>query len=490
MAHIRSEYIKNLIEDKNALNESLRETTKETLKTIVDEAVNKNLKKMITESDDDYEEEEVDKDEDTFDTDNTDTKDDDETADDTDTDATDTENGDDDGGEDEDVWASLEQYKGEDGEYDLTDLGVEDTVKVLKNMGPDDGVRIVSTGDGEFKLSDDQTGVEYVIDMDDIEGADEEDDFEDEDGMDDEVEYDVDVDVNPEDDTEEVEFEVSSDSDDVDIDVDDDEVDIDVDDDDDDYIYVGGDDDDLDECNEGEIHDYTDNYQGSSAMTTLPNEEPSSGYKNSKNDWDKGAPHGTGKRFSSLKAKQTPFTEGKVDEMTVAGGAHTERKDKRTGYDRHRGPFVEGENPNAGNPTVVDNNIKESIKRKANVVFEENRQLKKLAEKIKRRLSEACVINASLGKIIKLITENTTTRDEKINIVERFNNVRNINEGNRLYETISRELKQSHKINNIGNTINGQLSESKKHDVVETAMYQSQDLSDTLNLMERLNRIK
>ena len=41
---IRSNYIKSLMEDKEELNKTLRESTKDTLKTIVDEAVNKNLR--------------------------------------------------------------------------------------------------------------------------------------------------------------------------------------------------------------------------------------------------------------------------------------------------------------------------------------------------------------------------------------------------------------------------------------------------------------
>ena len=260
------------------------------------------------------------------------------------------------------------------------------------------------------------------------------------------------------------------------------------------------DEDDVDECDlhEGQVDlGYTDDYQKDTAMTTPSNEEPSSGYKNSKNDWDKGAPHGTEKRFSSLKAKQTPY-EGAVNEtastVTHDSGFHgvtqSHGHDSDTGAQprnsRKKGRQIKG---TAHNPSS-DEVVSESILRKANAVFNENKQLKQIAEKIKTRLSEACVINASLGKIIKLVTENSTTRDEKIDIVERFNAVKDVNEANALYETISQELRKAHKINNVGNTINGQLSESKKHDIVETAMYESKDLSDTLSLMERLNRIK
>ena len=113
-----------------------------------------------------------------------------------------------------------------------------------------------------------------------------------------------------------------------------------------------------------------------------------------------------------------------------------------------------------------------------------------IAEQIKNRLNEACVINASLGKIIKLVTENTTTRDEKINIVNRFNDVKTVKEGKALYEAIEKELKNSHPINNVDKVMSGPLTETKKTNIVETPMFQSADLTETLDLMKRLDKIK
>lgn len=474
MAHIRSEYIKNLIEDKNQLNESLKETTKETLKAIVDEAVNKNLRKMISESEDEgYTEEEVDDEADNVKDDEVkdeEVKDDKGLLTDNEEDSEE-EKTDEKDGEEEDVWSSLEQYKDSDGEYDLTGMDVEDTIKVLKNMSPEDGVRVVSTGDG-YKLTDEENDVEYIFDDDDIEPEGE-------------AEFEADVDE-PEDD-EEAEIELEFGDDDIE-----DIEDIDDVEDEDSIELELDDEDDVDECDlhEGQVDlGYTDDYQKDTAMTTPSNEEPSSGYKNSKNDWDKGAPHGTEKRFSSLKAKQTPYEDTVNEGSSKANGSRTMKYNntepgKPTDV-RHRGHGIPKKLAKNSTDTT-----EESILRKANAVFNENKQLKQIAEKIKTRLSEACVINASLGKIIKLVTENSTTRDEKIDIVERFNAVKDVNEANALYETISQELRKAHKINNVGNTINGQLSESKKHDIIETAMYESKDLSDTLSLMERLNRIK
>jgi len=448
--NIRSEYIKNLMEDKEELNKSLVETTKETLKGIVDEAVNKNLRSLISESDkddDDFEEEEVNS------TDLDITDDDDasgEESTDTDTEAgedapesetvTDIEVSGTDDGSDEDMWDSLEQYKDEDGEYDLTGMSGDDVVKVLKVMKPEDGdgVRVIKKDDGNIQLIDDENDAEYLIVLDDeCEGG--------------ECELGESV------------------------------------------------------MNEGNVNlGYTDNYQDKTAMTM----DTDDGAKTRK--WNAGTPTGNGKRWVGHKGDMSPYNENVNEaeedecivevEMDECGDAPVEESamtmaNKRTdrepnmednGHERER----RHRNRTGVNPTM--NKTNESISRKLEALQNENKQLKQIAETMRDRLNEAVVINSSLGKIIKLVTENTTTRDEKINIVNRFNDVQSVKESNQLYESISKELKNAHPINNtVDNAVNGEmLAESKKQNVVETQLYESDDLSSTRDLMHRLDKIK
>lgn len=448
--NIRSEYIKNLMEDKEELNKSLVETTKETLKGIVDEAVNKNLRSLISESDkddDDFEEEEVN----STDLDITDDGDaSGEESTDTDTEAgedepeaetvTDIEVSDTDGGSDEDMWDSLEQYKDEDGEYDLTGMSGDDVVKVLKVMKPEDGdgVRVIKKDDGNIQLIDDENDAEYLIVLDDeCEGG--------------ECELGESV------------------------------------------------------VNEGNVDlGYTDNYQDETAMTM----DTDDGAKTRK--WNAGTPTGNGKRWVGHKGDMSPYNENVNEaeedecivevEMDECGDAPVEESamtmaNKRTdrepnmednGHERER----RHRNRTGVNPTM--NKANESVIRELEALQNENKQLKQIAETMRDRLNEAVVINSSLGKIIKLVTENTTTRDEKINIVNRFNDVQSVKESNQLYESISKELKNAHPINNtVDNAVNGEmLAESKKQNVVETQLYESDDLSSTRDLMHRLDKIK
>lgn len=456
MANIRSNYIKNLLADKEELGKTLEESTKEALKGIVDEAVNKNLRSMISEAkEDDYEEEEVDDTENIVDEPETSEEEpkDEETSEEPeesgdDANAEDTEEG-------EGLWNSLEQYKSEDGEYDLTGMDSEDVIKVLRVMKPEDGVRVVRNNDGTIELTDEENDTEYVIEIGDD---------------------DIDVDVIRDEDN----------------------------DDDEDVFDI-----EVDECgnapmmNEGEVDlGYTDNYQNVTAMTM----DPDDGEKTRK--WNAGTPTGNGKRWVGNSGDMSPYNK-KVNESdepiveVVLDDAEENLQEKaesvangsRTAQDLHHDEDINAvprhsrKRQNGKNATDKSS-ANEAFKRKVNAVLKENQQLKAIAEQIKNRLNEACVINASLGKIIKLVTENTTTRDEKINIVNRFNDVKTVKEGKALYEAIEKELKNSHPINNVDKVMSGPLTETKKTNIVETPMFQSADLTETLDLMKRLDKIK
>lgn len=443
--NIRSKYIKNLIDEQKGIDAKLEETTKETLRSILKETVSDEFKKILSESDDDYEEEEVTADGaiDAADEVPVDTPDETEGGEDTaekpELDGADAEEGEDAAGEDEEgIWDSLEQYKNEDGEYDLTGFSAENAARVLKVMDPNkDGVRIVRKGD-KIELSDEANDAEYVIELE----------------PETENEYEIDIEES------------------------------------------------VDECGDANMFEsentgntgYTDNYQRETAMTM----DPDDGAKTRK--WNAGTPTGNGKRWVGNKGDMSPYNK-KVNEEAIVEVVTDDMEDeaaetmsnKRTMKDLHNHhngePRHDRHRIGPKNPTM-NARTEESIKRKANEIFRENKQLKQVAEKIMKKLDEAYVLNHNLGKIIKLVTENATTRDEKIDIVNRFNDTRSIDESNRVYEQIDRELKSSKQTSNVDKVVNGTITEAKQPGVVETSLYQSDDLYKTINMMERLERIK
>lgn len=504
--NIRSQYIKNLVADKETLSEQLKANTKESLRSLLEDTVKDSLRDILNEDDE--------KDKDSFDVEdvNTDNTTDDNTtpeitdepstddasADDTassepeevttdenpettDEPAIDSTEGDSMDSEEDEMWKGLDQFKGENGEYDLTGMDSDQVIKVLKVMGPEDSVRVVKNDNGSVTLTDDETEKEYIID---IEGS---------------MTGNSNEPVAAETSTTETEEPV------------------------------------MNEENLG----YTDNYQNKTAMTTPGNNEPGKNV----NSWeDKAVPTGTEKPWVGNKGDMSPYNkkvnEGSnecnnecnnecgdnciyevelnedpidvdvnasnpdpstMDEQSRFGkanerGMHKTPKssEDHTTYGSHvisrEGEYT-GNEPN-GKVNESKNQELANMIRKANSILEENKELKKIANELREKINEAVVINASLAKVINLVTENSTTRNEKIDILTRFNNVKTINESNALYETISRELKSTHSVNNGTKLINEQLNENKTTKAAETQIYKSEDLNETLDFMRRLNRIK
>lgn len=484
--NIRSQYIKNLVADKDALSEQLKANTKDSLRSLLEDTVKDSLRDILNEEDDkekddnSFEVEDVDIDTTTDDTTTSDDStegaastegemesgDTDDNAADETGDTTDTADEVTDDTESDEMWKGLDDLKGENGEYDLTGMGSEDVIKVLKVMGPEDRVRVVKNDNGSVTLTDDETQKEYIID---IEGTMTGNEAENEPSEDDMV------------------------------------------------------------MNEEDLG-YTDNYQNKTAMTTPSNNEPGKNVRT----WDKGAPQGTEKPWVGKKGDMSPYkqnvneendecdechgkgcmfeieineeepstidntstTEPTMDEQSRFGkanerGMHKTPKssEDHTTYGSH---VISREGEYTGNePNGKVNESQElaNMMRKANSILNENKELKKIANELREKINEAVVINASLAKVINLVTENSTTRNEKIDILTRFNNVKTIEESKNLYETISRELKSAHTVNNGTKLINEQLNETKSK-ATETQIYKSEDLNETIDFMKRLMKIK
>lgn len=474
---IRSEYIRNIVKEKDDLKKKLDEMANESLRDVIGEEVNKKLRNIISESDDDsYTEEEVDSpdtdDNSTDDGENepetdatddaaeTDTDDinpdDTETFDDDTTDADDSEPTDTD--DDDDIMNDIEKYKDADGEFDLRGMDNDQVVKVLKLISKDDnnGIRVYKDPSNDtIVLNDDDTEKQYVIDLDDTDEGDE----------------DVDIDV-----TEEG----------------------------------------CKRCKRGmnEELGYTDNYQGETAMSVDSNSEPAS--SSDTYSMDAGVPTGTEKPYGkNSKGKMAPFTDSvneedeydfeietdddddePVEEATSVGGfaaqnstakSHVPNSDGRSARNKSKG----GEYSGTQTPRYTNEHLNRIMK-KANKIFTENKELKGIVSELKNQINEAIVINYNMGRVIKLVTENSTSKEEKLNIIEQFDKVRTLQEAKDTFAKIDAELKNPTRIAKINNAIDKQLSESVngKPTVEDNSMYRSDDLKQTLSFMARLNTIK
>lgn len=463
---IRSEYIKNVLDEKDALQKKLNEMASTSLKDKLGESINESLRKLIMEADDDensYEEEEVD---DPVTSTETSSESGEEVEGSEEPSIDNLEEPSEESGEgeentDDDIFGELEKYKDDAGEFDLRGMDSNDVVKVLKAVSTnvDNKVRLFKSEDGTMILSDDETDRQYVLNPDASQ----------EDGEGGETEFELELDDTP--------------------------------------TNEGCDTNENEEAVNEELG-YTTNYQKETAMTTPSNNEPA----NSKETYsmDDGVPTGTEKPYGKGGDNMDPFdnkvNEGDeieveledepVEEATNVGGfaaqnsttkSHVPNSDGRSARNQSKG----GEYTSTQKPRYTNEQL-EKIMKKANAIFEENKQLKGVIKELQGSIEEAIVMNYNMGRVVQLMAENTTNKEEKLDIIRKFNDVRTIDEAKDIYNKINAELKNPNRLAVVSNVINQQLSENKqnKQSVVETQIYQSEDLSDTMSFMARLDKIK
>lgn len=489
--------------DAEKITKALQESTEKSLKDIINEAISK----VITENEDEFDDSE----ENSYDVQDVEPNETPEVSDEEpETDAKDDAevDGGEEGaeGDDADEWSDMEQYKIGDDDYDFTGVDGDEILKVYNKLGDDDQIFVKKEDDGTYSVKDDETGAEFVIELN-PEGMDAEDGAEKDGGE----EFDADLNDEPaSDETDDFGGEDGEDfggeenfGDEEDFggedELGDDEVEIDL----------GDDDEDDDELNEENLG-YTDSYQKDVFNKKFNMSEPAD--SKTTNDWDNGVPKGAEKPWAG-KGDPKPFGEkkdtvdenvdecGGTDSMVPAGqDANVEEnggtissidarhmKKGQIGQHRPNAPEYSVRKVDSENAEVQ--NIKESAKKivaKAKAIQAENKQYKERLNKIKKSLYEAAVLNVNLGRLVDIFVNETTTKDEKKNILERFNNVKTINEGKALWKTIKTELNESKK--STSPIVEKQFVANSTQSLNETTIFSNAN-DPSLDLMQRMDNL-
>ena len=114
-----------------------------------------------------------------------------------------------------------------------------------------------------------------------------------------------------------------------------------------------------------------------------------------------------------------------------------------------------------GLPKMKVRPTNESVAKEMGLLREKNEEYKKALDFFRNKLNEVAVFNSNLAYSTRLFTEHSTTKQEKINILRRFDNVESIKESKSLYKTIKNELDGSKGSNEV-------VTESIQRQVVKT----------------------
>ena len=118
----------------------------------------------------------------------------------------------------------------------------------------------------------------------------------------------------------------------------------------------------------------------------------------------------------------------------------------------------------------------------------QNGEYKKALVLFKEKLNEVAVFNASLAYSTRLFTEHSTTKQEKINILKRFDSVKDMNESKSLFNTIKSELESKKSVTEsvVEKISNNPTTSSSKEMLAESKAYENPQFKRMKDLMSKM----
>jgi hypothetical protein len=470
----------NLVEDAFLQMKNLEEAVAKNAKGILAATMGQEIKELVKESLSEADEDDDDETEVT----NMDMSSDDEMSDDEDSnemglDMSSDDEMSDDEESDEMGFDMSSDFEDDDEVVDLTNASDEEILKVFKSMGEDDGI-IVKKDDNMLHLEDTNEDVEYMVDL-----GEGEEDMEEGVEMEMEMEEDMEMDetiVNPDysddEENEGIVYEIETD----------DEMEESMDEEDDeDVVYEVELDDEMSESMDME-EDYDFEKVHESKMTIKPKgkgmgkskfsyKKTTGGFKEDMKQGTRGV--GMGKGPKKFEYKEGKKMETKESSRTLGIGRSVGKKGlpKKRTAPRH----LHTEN-------VIPN---ENLINQVQVLREKNEEYRKALNIFRQKLNEVAVFNSNLAYATRLFTEHSTSKQEKINILRRFDGVESIKESKSLYKTLKDELsgKQGNVVTeSIEKVIDREPQSGSAINLIESKTYENPQFLRMKDLMSKLTK--
>ena len=316
---------------------------------------------------------------------------------------------------------------------DLTAASDDEILKVFKAMGEDDGIIVKQDGD-DVHLADAETDAEYVIQLGESEETDEAmgDHLGEDDHME-EGEY-----------TEEDHME-------------------------EDVVYeieIGEEEEAYEEMSEGQGYDDREDERESAKHGKIADKDL---------DSEKARRDDAG--FEEANEGETEEGETKeartYGELRKSPPKHESETTKKYASDRFR-------------PAVREN---KELKTEVQQLREKNEEYRKALNVFKTKLNEVAVFNSNLAYATRLFTEHSTTKQEKINILRRFDGVETLKESKSLYKTIKEDLggKEADVVTeSVQSKVTKTPTKGSANNLIESKTYENPQFLRMRDLMSKL----
>ena len=179
-------------------------------------------------------------------------------------------------------------------------------------------------------------------------------------------------------------------------------------------------------------------------------------------------------------------------------------------YEMEEGEEVEGEykessvrsnvNGRATNkkPQNFPNSLKrpaqrnEALEKEVAQLREKNEEYRKALNIFKEKLNEVAVFNSNLAYATRLFTEHSTTKQEKINILRRFDSAETIKESKSLYKTIKEDLDSKENSSVVTESVSTKVQKSPSKgsatNLIESKTYENPQFLRMKDLMNKIQK--
>jgi hypothetical protein len=142
-------------------------------------------------------------------------------------------------------------------------------------------------------------------------------------------------------------------------------------------------------------------------------------------------------------------------------------------------------------PRTAPRHLKvESVNKEVSLLREKNEEYKKALDFFRTKLNEVAVFNSNLAYSTRLFTEHSTTKQEKINILRRFDGVESLKESKNLYQSIKRELdgkgNESVVTESIQKRVNKTPQSGSATNLIESKTYENPQFVRMKDLMTKI----
>jgi hypothetical protein len=185
-----------------------------------------------------------------------------------------------------------------------------------------------------------------------------------------------------------------------------------------------------------------------------------------------------GKKGDDSKSHKDYETNEEEEEMTERSLAQGQRasSDKSKGLPK---------------PKTIPNKARynESLEKEVSQLREKNEEYRKALSIFKEKLNEVAVFNSNLAYATRLFTEHSTTKQEKINILRRFDSVETLKESKSLYKTIKEDLggKETNVVTeSVQSKVTKTPTKGSANNLIESKTYENPQFLRMKDLMSKL----